>query len=82
MSDIRLHRASDWRCGHESSGGTRAHSHCRGLYTKPTTCFDSAEVRSTKKCTATIAVILQSKPLHSQSMWSAWCVSFCSVNEL
>ena len=31
--------------------GTRAHSHCRGLHAKPTTCFDSAEV-----CSAKIAV--------------------------
>ena len=32
MSDIRLHGAVGWGYGHESSGGTRAYSHCRGLH--------------------------------------------------
>ena len=32
MSDIRLHGAVGWGCGHELSGGTRAYSHCRGLH--------------------------------------------------
>ena len=73
MSDIRLHGAIGWRCGRESSGRSRAHSHCRGLHAQPTTCFDSAEACSAKICSDRYlqCTFLQSEPLQSQSMWSA-----------
>ena len=43
MSDIGLHGAIDWRYGHETSDGTRAH-----LQAKLTTCLDTAEAQTAK----------------------------------
>ena len=71
--------ATKWHCR-----SARAHLHCKGLYAKPTTYFDSPEVCSAKKCTANRSRcrLLPSKPLQSQSMLSAWCAGLCIVNEL